>query len=147
MCGIAGIVDPKSREKKINAGTLKKMSDVITHRGPDSDGLWISQNYEAGFSFRRLAIIDLSESGNQPMSTRDGRFTIVFNGEVYNHSQIREELISKGYNYRSGTDTETILYGFAEWGEAILDKLLGMFAIAIWDDEKNKLTKKKNNEK
>lgn len=139
MCGIAGIIDKNSNHKRLNIDILTKMSDVIFHRGPDSDGQWISRNHEAGFSFRRLAIIDLSASGNQPMTTPDGRYTIVFNGEIYNHSEIRNELQQKGYSYHSQTDTETILYGFAEWGIKIIDRLIGMWAIAIWDDRKKEL--------
>lgn len=139
MCGIAGIIDSNSQAKRFDNVLLKRMSDVIIHRGPDSEGQWISRNNQAGFSFRRLAIIDLSENGNQPMTSRDGRYTIVFNGEIYNHQEIRQELISKGYNYRSGTDTETILNAYAEWGEAFITRLTGMWAIAIWDEEKSEL--------
>ncbi len=115
------------------------MADVIIHRGPDSDGYFISPNHECGLAFRRLAIIDLSEAGNQPMSTSDGRYTIVFNGEIYNHSKIRANLKERGYQYKSGTDTETILYGFAEWGPEITKMLYGMWAFAIWDDFEKKL--------
>lgn len=139
MCGIAGIVETSASEPQINETLLKSMSDVIIHRGPDSDGIWISKNRICGFTFRRLAIIDLSHAANQPMTTPDGRFTIVFNGEIYNHLEIRKELEQKGYKYRSNSDTETILYGFSEWGERILDKMLGMWGMAIWDDEKKEL--------
>jgi asparagine synthase (glutamine-hydrolysing) len=139
MCGIAGIIEYSSNEPQINQSVLKQMSDVITHRGPDSEGQWISPDKRCGFAFRRLAIIDLSEAGNQPMSTPDGRFTIVFNGEIYNHLSIRQELIAKGYKYRSNSDTETILYGYQEWGEEILQKMLGMWGLAIWDNDKKEL--------
>jgi len=101
------------------------MSDVIVHRGPDSDGQWLSRTGNAGFTFRRLAIIDLSEKGNQPMQISDGRFTIVFNGEIYNHQELRAELERKGYKYKSHTDTETILFGYKEWGEKLLRKMYG----------------------
>ncbi|MFM7340070.1 MAG: asparagine synthetase B, partial [Bacteroidota bacterium] len=96
------------------------MSDVILHRGPDDEGQWISPSRKAGFAFRRLSIIDLTPAGHQPMSTSDGRFTIVFNGEIYNHAILRKDLESKGYVYRSNSDTETILYGFAEYGPDFL---------------------------
>ncbi|MFA6570122.1 MAG: asparagine synthase (glutamine-hydrolyzing), partial [Bacteroidota bacterium] len=139
MCGIAGIVDRNSTLPQVNGQILKSMSDVITHRGPDADGQWISEERQCGLAFRRLAIIDLSPAGNQPMSTSDGRFTIVFNGEIYNHESIRKELIAKGYKYNSKTDTETILYGYQEWGPAILEKMLGMWGLAIWDDHKKEL--------
>lgn len=139
MCGIAGIVEYSSSERQINESVLKSMSDVIIHRGPDSDGQWISFDRRCGFAFRRLAIIDLSEAGNQPMCTPDGRYTIVFNGEIYNHLSIRQELMAKGYKYRSNSDTETILFGYQEWGVEILQKMLGMWGFAIWDDEKKEL--------
>jgi asparagine synthase (glutamine-hydrolysing) len=139
MCGIAGIVNFSENESQINLKILKSMSDVIIHRGPDSEGQWISQDHLCGFAFRRLAIIDLSDAGNQPMTTKDGRFTIVFNGEIYNHSDIRQELEKKGYVYSSQTDTETILYGYMEYGKGILQKLTGMFAFAIWDSDRKEL--------
>ena len=139
MCGIAGIVETSSNEPQINDQILKSMSDVIVHRGPDSEGQWISSDRKCGLSFRRLAIIDLSDAGNQPMTTSDGRYTIVFNGEIYNHAIIRKELQKRGYKYNSNSDTETILYGFIEFGEEIVEKLYGMWAFAIWDIEKNEL--------
>jgi asparagine synthase (glutamine-hydrolysing) len=139
MCGIAGIIDYAAHNPSFDAALLKRMSDIIAHRGPDDDGHWISPNRKAGFTFRRLAIIDLSRNGHQPMSTPDGRFTIVFNGEIYNHRALRTELEAKGYQYRSNSDTETILYGFAEWGEAVLQKMVGMWGLAIWDDQRQEL--------
>ncbi len=139
MCGIAGIVEYASAQPSIDAALLKRMSDVIAHRGPDDEGQWMSPSRRAGFAFRRLAIIDLSANGHQPMSTPDGRYTIVFNGEVYNHRSIRAELQAKGYTYRSESDTETILYGFAEWGENIVQKMVGMWGLAIWDNEREEL--------
>ncbi|HRP02379.1 MAG TPA: asparagine synthase (glutamine-hydrolyzing) [Candidatus Kapabacteria bacterium] len=138
MCGIAGVIDNRTTSQT-NHNLLKRMSDVIVHRGPDSDGQWLSDDLKCGFSFRRLAIIDLSENGNQPMHTPDGRYHIVFNGEIYNHKEIRKELLSKGYNYHSNTDTETILYGYQEWGTKLFNKLLGMWAIAIWDSKDNSI--------
>ncbi len=141
MCGIAGIFNLSGSDSRnyISSGILKKMSDVIVHRGPDSEGQWISQKASCGFSFRRLAIIDLSDAGSQPMSTADGRFTIVFNGEIYNHLELRKELESRGYKYKSGTDTETILYGYNEFGAEIVERLIGMWAFAVWDEEKHEL--------
>ena len=139
MCGIAGITDFASARPRTGENILREMSDVITHRGPDSDGLWLSENQKCGFSFRRLSIIDLSPAGNQPMHSSDGRYTIVFNGEIYNHTDIREELIAKGYQYKSGTDTETILNGYAEYGKDIVNRLRGMWAFAIWDNNEQEL--------
>jgi len=115
------------------------MSDAMVHRGPDDAGYHISRTGVCGLTFRRLAIVDLSPAGHQPMSTPDGRYTLVFNGEIYNHLAIRAELEAKGYHYRSRSDTETILYAYQEWGESCLSKFLGMFAIAIWDEEKQEL--------
>lgn len=139
MCGIAGIIKTQNSKYTISKELLKAMSDVIEHRGPDSDGQWISKTGNAGFAFRRLAIIDLSPRGNQPMTLSDGRYTIVFNGEIYNHLELRKELEKKGYVYKSYTDTETILYGYKEWDSNLLKKMLGMWAFAIWDEEKQEL--------
>ncbi len=139
MCGIAGAFDYANSQPSNSAELMKKMSDVIISRGPDSDGFFLSDDRRCGLTFRRLAIIALSSQGNQPMNTAYGRFSIVFNGEIYNHQEIRNELIMLGYKYRSQTDTETILYGYQQWGADILDKLLGMWAIAIWDDHKKEL--------
>lgn len=133
MCGIAGIVD-KNHISSINGSTLKKMSDTMISRGPDSSGRWISKNRDCGLAFRRLAIIDLSVSGNQPMTTQDGRYTIVFNGEIYNFKQIRNELRGLGYKFKSQSDTEVLLYAFAEFGADVVEKLVGMWAFAIWDE-------------
>jgi len=143
MCGIAGIVKLKDNTFQITDSLLKKMSDVIVHRGPDSEGRWISHDRRCGFSFRRLAIIDLSANGNQPMHDTDGRFTIVFNGEIYNHRDLRKQLEQKGYKYKSNTDTETILYGYREWGEKLLTKMIGMWSFAINLANKNLVPKRK----
>ncbi len=138
MCGIAGIVDWNS-SSSINYNILKKMSDIIIHRGPDSEGQWISDNNMCGLSFRRLAIIDISPQGNQPMHTKDGRFHIVFNGEIYNHNELRKEFLLQGKKYHSKTDTETILFGFEKYGTQFLNKMIGMWAIAIWDSYENEI--------
>lgn len=135
MCGIVGIVECTQAEPSITPELLERMSQTIVHRGPDDAGTWISPNRRCGLGFRRLAIIDLTSAGHQPMSTPDGRFTIVFNGEIYNHRQLRQELEAMGYRYRSQTDTETILYGYAAWGEQVFERMHGMWALAIWDDQ------------
>lgn len=139
MCGITGVIKYGKQASIISGSILKRMTDVIYHRGPDDEGLWISEDKKCGFGFRRLSIIDLSIAGHQPMTTPDGRYTIVFNGEIYNHLSLRNELESKGYRYSSRTDTESILYGFAEYGWNIVHKLSGMFSFAIWDDIKKEL--------
>ncbi len=138
MCGIVGNVDFNTNSS-INLELLINQSNTIIHRGPDSGGTWISEDLVCGFAFRRLAIIDLSENGSQPMTTPDERYTIVFNGEIYNHAEIRTKLIDKGYTYHSQTDTETILYGYIEYGKEILNMMNGMWAIAIWDSHKQEL--------
>jgi len=133
MCGFAGIFKYNATSPEITDDLLTRMGDTIAHRGPDDAGTFISSCGRTGFSFRRLSIIDLSAAGHQPMSTPDGRITLVFNGEIYNHAELRRELEAAGYGYRSRTDTETILYAYAHWGERFVERLHGMFAIAIWD--------------
>lgn len=137
MCGICGILDYSRAETGIDEALLKRMTDVISHRGPDDAGYYISGDRKIGLGFRRLAIIDLSPAGHQPMSSsqskEDTSVWIVFNGEIYNHADLRAELEQKGYKYQSKTDTETILYGYMEWGTKIFSKMLGMWSIAIWD--------------
>jgi asparagine synthase (glutamine-hydrolysing) len=113
------------------------MCDLLAHRGPDGDGVWTDG--PIGLGHRRLAIIDLSETGRQPMTTADGRFTITFNGEIYNFLELREELEKKGYTFRTRTDTEVILRLWQEHGEGLLEHLNGMFAFAIWDLAAKKL--------
>lgn len=139
MCGITGVIEYAANECAVSNNILKKMSDEIAHRGPDSDGQWTSSDKMCGFAFRRLAIIDLSPAGNQPMLSPDEKYCIVFNGEIYNHNEIRQELTALGYKYKSGTDTETILYGYMQWGEQIVNKLTGMWSFAIWDCDKKEL--------
>ncbi|MBF8248094.1 MAG: asparagine synthase (glutamine-hydrolyzing), partial [Bacteroidetes bacterium] len=118
---------------------LVKMSDSIRHRGPDDSGTFISPDKKVGFGFRRLSIVDLSPTGHQPMHSPDGNITIVFNGEIYNHLVLRGEFEAKGYRYKSRSDTETIIYAYQEYGLDFVHKLLGMFALAIWDESKKRL--------
>jgi asparagine synthase (glutamine-hydrolysing) len=139
MCGITGIFNYSQSPHLISESILKKMTDVIAHRGPDDNGIYLSPDHMLGFGFRRLAIIDLSPAGHQPMSNADGSIWIVFNGEIYNHLELRKTLEAKGYRYRSKTDTETILYAYQEYGLDFIEKLYGMFAIAIWDSRKKEL--------
>ena len=135
MCGIVGIISNKT---SIHPDTLVRMRDALIHRGPDDCGIWLNKNRTVGFGHRRLSIIDLSDAGKQPMESFDGRFSITFNGEIYNFQEIREELKDR-YDFRSKTDTEVLLYSYIEWGSKCLDKLRGMFAFAIWDGNENKL--------
>lgn len=115
------------------------MRDEMRHRGPDQAGIYIDDRRKVGLGFRRLAIIDLSPQGNQPMSNADGTLHIVYNGEVYNHEILRKEIEERGFRYHSRSDTETILYGYEIWGKDVVNKLLGMFALAIYDSRKNEL--------
>ena len=132
MCGICGLYRRGNRE--INPGRIIKMRDVMIPRGPDDAGLYIAPHI--GLGFRRLSIIDLSSSGNQPMSNEDGSLHLLFNGEIYNFQILKEELISKGHRFHSRTDTEVLIHGYEEWGlEGMLDRLNGMFAFAIWDQK------------
>ena len=133
MCGIVGIFDPVSGSGTVSEEMLAQMTACIGHRGPDDDGLFISEDRRVGLGFRRLSILDLSYAGHQPMSAGGNDVWITFNGEIYNHQEIRADLEQKGYRYRSHSDTETLLYAYQEYGLDFLDRLIGMFAIAIWD--------------
>ena len=126
MCGFVGYIN-KEKDKEAN---IKKMNDLIIHRGPDDEGYYTDENIALGF--RRLSIIDLN-TGSQPIYNDDKTKVIVFNGEIYNYRELKEELIKKGYNFKTKTDTEVILRGYEEYGEKILDKLRGMFAFVIYD--------------
>ena len=132
MCGFVGYIN-KEKDKKDN---IKKMADLIAHRGPDSEGYYTDENIALGF--RRLSIIDL-DGGSQPIYNSDKTKAIVFNGEIYNYQKLRKELTKKGYKFITKTDTEVILHGYEEYGEKILDKLRGMFAFAIYDIKKKEL--------
>ncbi len=139
MCGICGIFCQPNSTVEVDRMVLERIRDEMRHRGPDAVGSYISENRKVGLGFRRLAIIDLSMQGNQPMSDDGGTVHIVFNGEIYNHTLLRKELEKVGYKYHSRTDTETILYGYKAWGKDVVHKLLGMFALAIYDSKKNEL--------
>lgn len=136
MCGIAGAV---GRREKIDQLLLKRMTDAVAHRGPDGDGFWVDPAGEAGLGHRRLAIIDLSDTGRQPMSYADGRYRLTFNGEIYNYVELRADLESRGHRFVSTSDTEVLLALFSEKGEKCLDDLDGMFAFAIWDEKERRL--------
>ncbi len=135
MCGIAGIVS-KSKVKK---ESVKKMTDVIAHRGPDGEGQWINKDEVVGLGHRRLSIIDLSNNASQPMHSDDGRYTIVFNGEIYNYIELKEELVKSGHKFKTESDTEVLLKLYEIEKEKCLSKLDGMFAFAIWDENEKQL--------
>jgi asparagine synthase (glutamine-hydrolysing) len=153
MCGIAGIV--AANGGVVDTVSLQRMNDLLAHRGPDGQGFmlatgtpgqmqhsfvprtdaWRNESpVRVGLAHRRLAILDLSERGLQPMQTPDKRRWIVFNGEIYNHREIRSVLEAKGYVFTTRTDTEVLLNAYVEWGEDCLAELDGMFAFALWDD-------------
>jgi len=134
MCGICGIAGPG----EVDPDRVRAMADALRHRGPDGEGLLALDGGRTVLGHRRLRILDLSDAGAQPMRYRE-RFTIVYNGEVYNYLGLREELRAKGHRFRSDTDTEVLLAAYAEWGEACLDRLDGMFAFAIHDVEDGSL--------
>lgn len=135
MCGIAGILN--FNHKPVAYNQIKSMTDTLIHRGPDGEGHYVDHCVALGH--RRLAIIDLSAAGHQPMQTRDGRFFITYNGEIYNFQELRIELESLGYQFHSRTDSEVVLNAYAQWGAKSIEKFNGMFALAIWDKKEKKL--------
>lgn len=135
MCGIAGLIH--LRGDPVPMGILKGMTDAIAHRGPDGEGHWIEGN--VGLGHRRLAIIDLSSLGHQPMISADDRYVLSYNGEIYNFLELRTELEAFGYSFRSKTDTEVVLNALLHWGAAALDRFNGMFAFAFWDRKERSL--------
>src|SRR6266513_355680 len=132
MCGIAGIILSESSPVDLEP-VLSRMRAAMKHRGPDDDGTVLLPETTGGFVNTRLAILDLSAAGHQPMSTPDGRFCITFNGEIYNFEELRNELLADGVELKSHSDTEVILRLFERDGPACLNRLIGMFAFAIWD--------------
>lgn len=142
MCGIAGFIEAKAEKgPKELLAEVNAMTDAMLHRGPDSGGHWLSAEAGVGMGFRRLAIIDLSPSGNQPMTSSCERYVITYNGEIYNYQALRQILESEGRRLRGQSDTEVMLEGFSAWGvEETLERLIGMFAIALWDKKKRELT-------
>ena len=135
MCGIAGLINLDG--VRVSSVTLKKMTDAISHRGPDGDGVWIEGN--VGIGHTRLAILDLSAAGHQPMISADHRYVLSYNGEIYNYRELRSDLEAKGFWFRSNTDSEVVLYALALWGSDALIKFNGMFALALWDRKERSL--------
>lgn len=135
MCGIAGIFNLNG--EPVSSALLRKMTDVISHRGPDGEGFYTDSFI--GLGHRRLAIIDLSPSAHQPMISDNGQFAITYNGEVYNFQELRVELEGLGYSFRSHSDTEVVLNAYVEWGEECIKRLNGMFAFGIWDKSRQEL--------
>jgi asparagine synthase (glutamine-hydrolysing) len=135
MCGIAGLVNLDGGS--VSPVILKKMTDAIAHRGPDGEGQWVDRNI--GLGHRRLAIIDLSPAGHQPMVSSDHRYVISYNGEIYNYRELRVKLESEGFRFKSESDTEVLLCAISAWGLKALNLLNGMFAFALWDKHEQKL--------
>ncbi|MFQ5646400.1 MAG: asparagine synthase (glutamine-hydrolyzing) [bacterium] len=133
MCGICGSYRFGKEALPIESDWLNRMRDRISHRGPDDAGTWLSPDGRLGLAHRRLSIIDLSEAGHQPMSNEDGTIWLTYNGEIYNHAELRKDLEKKGHRYRSHTDSETVIHLYEEEGEKCLEKLNGMFAFVLWD--------------
>lgn len=135
MCGIAGFVDFTSN---VDPNAIKKMTDSISYRGPDSAGKFVSKDKTAVLGIRRLSIIDL-KTGDQPIKNEDGNITVVYNGEIYNYKKLRIELQRNGHKFKTKTDTEVLVHGYEEWGEEVAKYINGMFAFAIWDEKEQKL--------
>src|SRR2546427_3541943 len=135
MCGICGKVAFDSRQR-VEPGVVKRMMDTLVHRGPDDEGMYLGG--QAVLGHRRLSIIDLN-TGKQPISNEDRTVWIVFNGEIYNFKQLRQELVQTGHTFETQTDTEVIVHLYEEYGEDCVSRLRGMFAFALWDARKKKL--------
>jgi len=143
MCGFTGVMQFQTKEKNIVELTLAKMTDAIQHRGPNSVGFWIDAEAGIALGHRRLAVLDLSPAGAQPMQSASGRYNIAFNGEIYNHLTLRTELEKSGLapSWRGHSDTETLLAGFTAWGiQATIERCIGMFSFAVWDKETHTLS-------
>jgi len=138
MCGIVGYWNNNGVEQSI----IEKMADRITHRGPDDMGVWSDNDYGLALAHRRLSILDLSPAGHQPMLSPCGRYTLIYNGEIYNHLDLRADLEkeSGAFDWRGHSDTETLLAALRHWGvEDALKRLNGMFAFALWDNSERTL--------
>ncbi len=142
MCGLAGVLLPRGTSARdALEANLARMIEPITHRGPDDSGVWCDEADGVGLGFRRLAILDLTEAGHQPMRSATGRYMMVFNGEIYNYRDLSSELERAGARWRGHSDSEVILAAFERWGvDAAVRRFIGMFAIAVWDTQQKRLT-------
>ncbi len=140
MCGITGFWNPSRASLAELQAVAWQMAQRLTHRGPDDSGLWVDATAGLALGFQRLAILDLSQAGHQPMLSASGRYVIVFNGEIYNFGDLRAELQGRGYRFRGHSDTEAMLAAIEEWGlEAAVSKFVGMFGFALWDRQERSL--------
>ena len=135
MCGILGIYNLDG--EAVDQNVIVKMGNQISHRGPDGEGLFVQNNI--GFIHKRLAILDPSDNGQQPMYSKDGKWIVIFNGCIYNFKELREELIEEGHTFQSETDTEVIVEGLSAYGSSYFERFNGMFAIGAWNREEEKL--------
>ncbi len=141
MCGIAGIL-AFSSSASVGEDELTRLNDAMPHRGPDGSGIWLADDRKVGLSHLRLAIIDLSDDARQPMRDTEGSVFLTYNGEIYNHVELRHELEVAGYSFRTDhSDTEVLVHGYKEWGvDGLVQRIIGMFAFAIWDVREERLT-------
>ena len=140
MCGIVGVLQFDSRRAPLGEQDIVRLRDCMAHRGPDGMGVWVAPDGKVGLGHRRLAIIDLTPSGVQPMSDASGRIWLTYNGEIYNHVELRRELEALGHRFHSaGSDSEVIIYAYRQWGVDAVQRLRGMFAFALWDAELRRL--------
>ena len=138
MCGFVGFTGIIDRREDV----IRRMADRIVHRGPDSDGYFVTgegAEDSVALGFRRLSIIDLSDAASQPLYNEDGTIAVVYNGESYNFMDLRRELEDKGHIFKTGSDSEVVVHGYEEWGVSLASKLRGMFAFVVWDKKKNTL--------
>ncbi|HST07391.1 MAG TPA: asparagine synthase (glutamine-hydrolyzing), partial [Gemmatimonadaceae bacterium] len=141
MCGLSGFFARRNWSSDELKNVAMRMTQAIAHRGPDDSGIWVDPSAGVALGFRRLAIVDLSALGHQPMPSPSGRFTLVFNGEIFNHRALRKELEASGWSFRGHSDTEVILAAFECWGiERSVRLMIGMFAMAVWDSARNELS-------
>src|ERR1700689_296597 len=134
MCGITGHIAGRGSGDE---AAVHRMNDALAHRGPDAEGIWTSGRATLGH--RRLSIVDLRPEANQPLLSEDGSIGIVVNGEIYNFETLREELRARGHVFKSDSDSEVVVHGYEEYGDAIVAKLTGMYALAIWDSRRERL--------
>ena len=141
MCGIAGFLSPKMVGKApLISEIVREMTSHIRHRGPDGEGSWVDADHGLGFGHARLSILDLSDAGKQPMASSCGRMMLTFNGEIYNATEIRQELQKRGRNFKGHSDTEVLVEACSEFGlVTAVKKCIGMFAFALWDRKHKKL--------
>ena len=135
MCGIVGVISLSGIP--VEEDTILAMRAQLVHRGPDDQGIYLAPGM--GFGHTRLSILDLSPQGHQPMTTENGEFSLVYNGEIYNFKELRRELEGLGIRFHSQTDTEVVLRGFMQWGDGCVHRFNGMFAFALWDARRKRL--------